>query len=219
VKIILVRLKEKIGGEVTLNIDFLDKSEMSFRFGLDGQRFTSRQSFYYGNSGEKEVFLQPCHFRLKDYFRERGFKVLDCGRDIEEDFGNRIKKSFSGQPLERISFLQNPDKGIDSVVIQSNQGELRFVYDHGFLIAIEDIPSKGEKTIYEVGEKGSHYRGVNLMVAGALAQENDPESPLESLGKVLAEDQEVGLIPVTEEDLVIERKNKGKIIHLGARIK
>ncbi len=206
---------QRCGPEIPLMLEFAGGSAMSFRFELRGQWFTTRQNYFHGRDGTKEVFLSPCHYALRDVFMGEGYVVKEAG----EDQDMRVRQSFEGRPLERIAFEQNKREGIDTVVIQSAVGQLRFVHDYGFLIAVEEIPKKGRKTIYEVGEKGSWYREGNLMVAGALAQEPKKGSPLEAIGKALTEDPASGLMPISEKDLFFEVKNNGRIVHLGPRIR
>jgi hypothetical protein len=213
-------ITQQFEGKNPLNMEFADGSSLTFRFGLKKLRFTHRQDFYYGIDGTQEVFLQPIHDNLAGIFRHHGYHVKRAGNEMESDWGVRLKTSFSGRSLDRIALEQCQQEGIDTVIIKNAVGELKFVYYNGFLIAIEEkSPASSKKVIYEVGEKGSHYREIDLRVAAGLSQQPDGSPPLSDILMELTEDQRATLQPISEKDLAFEITNRGKVVHLGAMIR
>ncbi len=201
-------------GEVPTKLHFQEGSTLTFRFGLDGQRFTNRQKFYEGHDGTKEVFLQPSDYRLERKFLCEGYKVKQDGIDLKSDFGRRVTASFSDVSLEHLLFVQTPQIGKDAVVLMNRNGELRFEYDHGFFIAAEYAIEGEPIKVYVPRGKDPAYREPNLMAMSAI-----PDHKLQKVGKAIVSNPTLGLRTLTEEDLFHRIENEGIIIDLGPQIK
>jgi len=132
---------------------------------------------------------------------------------------NRLRDFFFGLPLNYLAFAQFQDDDCDSVIAQNGNGELRFEYPHAALFAITEITPEGRSTHYEVREKGSHKRHINMMMAETVG--NQPGSGLQEIGRMVEQNESVKVRGIRREDIYLktEEKSHGRIVHLGAMIR